>query len=60
MKHCVYVQGQISLVPRDIHLLLMLSLHCKGIVFLFPAILKWHSPIGKQFHVKEHVSLNVP
>jgi len=29
MNYCTYIQGQISLVPRGIHLSPMLGLHCK-------------------------------
>jgi len=54
------LQGQISLVPYDVHLSPMLGLHCDRHHLFLPSHSEWHPPIDKQFRVNAHVSLNLP
>ena len=39
---------------------LILGLHCKEHCHSLPSHSSWHWPSSEQFHMKEHVSLNLP
>jgi len=56
----MHIQRQIFLLSCGIYPSPLLGLHCEGHRPFAPSHSEWHSPIGKQFHIKVHASLNLP